>query len=117
MSEPASGYTKEPTQQPYRGPIGELERLQAEIDDDLTTGRISPEVYQDANHRIGIALKAATEPVPEVKGKRIRAVGIPHKEIDTEKLAMVYWMHAKRLAKERRGAGVGTTETRESNVA
>jgi hypothetical protein len=29
-------------------------------------------------------------------------VGIPRKEIDTDKLAMVYWMRAKRLAMERR---------------
>jgi hypothetical protein len=103
MSDPALTPANEPAEPPYRGAIGELERLQAEIDDDLTAGRISPEAYQSANGRIASALQAATEPLPP--GQKIRAVGIPRKEIDTEQLAMVYWMQAKRLAREKREAG------------
>ena len=93
----------QPADKPWRGAIGELEDLQAEIDNDLTAGRLSPESYQDANARIATALKAATEPLPP--GEKIRVVGIPRKEIDTEKLAMVYWMQAKRLAREKREQG------------
>jgi hypothetical protein len=109
MSDPALIPAHEPVEQQYRGPIGELERLQAEIDDDLTAGRISPEAYQSANGRIASALKAATEPLP--LGQKIRAVGIPRKEIDTEQLAMVYWMQAKRLAREKREAQDEQTST------
>lgn len=87
---------------PWRGTLEELERLQDEIDNDLTAGRLSPEAYQSANERIAIALKAATEPLPQADGRKLRVVGIPRKAIDTEKLAMVYWMQAKRLAREKR---------------
>jgi hypothetical protein len=100
MSDPAP--YEEPTKRPWRGAIGELEDLQTEIDDDLTAGRISPEVYWSANERIGEALKAATAPVPADNGRRIRAVGIPAKEIDVEQLAQAYWLMGKRLAREKR---------------
>jgi hypothetical protein len=52
-------------------------------------------------------LKAATKPLPETDGRKLRVVGIHRKEIDTEQLAMVYWMQAKRLARERRESGSG----------
>jgi hypothetical protein len=74
----------------------------AEIDDDLVAGRISPEAYQEADRRITEALRAGSEPIPTTGGRNVRVVGIPKKEIDPEQLAMVYWMQAKRLVREKR---------------
>ena len=34
--------------------------------------------------------------------KRIRVEGVRRREIDTEQLALVYWLQAKRLLRERR---------------
>jgi hypothetical protein len=34
--------------------------------------------------------------------KSIKVTGVRHKEIDTEQLAMIYWLQAKRIVKERR---------------
>lgn len=34
--------------------------------------------------------------------KRIRVEGVRKREIDTEQLALVYWLQAKRLLRERR---------------
>jgi hypothetical protein len=96
-----------PEARPWLGAINELALIQAEADDDLTAGRISPEVYRDVCDRITKALAAATEPVPEAEGRKIRAVGLPVKEIDTQKLAMVYWMQASRLAREKREKEAG----------
>jgi hypothetical protein len=39
------------------------------------------------------------------RSKRIRVKGIRRKETDTEQLAMVYWLMAKRRIRERRDAG------------
>lgn len=78
MSTTASDLQNQPAE-PYTGPIGELERLQTEIDDDLTAGRISPEAYQSANERIAIALRAVTAPLlaaPTIN-RNVRVVGIP----------------------------------------
>ena len=35
-------------------------------------------------------------------GSRLKVIAIPRKEIDLEQLAMVYWLQAKRMVRERR---------------
>jgi hypothetical protein len=36
------------------------------------------------------------------KTRRIKVTGVRREEIDTEQLALVYWLQAKRILKERR---------------
>jgi YD repeat-containing protein len=91
---------------PWRGPLPELERLQAEIDDDLTHGRITADEYDAARQRIEHTLKVLTAPPspPESKrkGKPIRVVGIPAKKIDTELYAMTLFLAGQRAVREKR---------------
>lgn len=36
------------------------------------------------------------------KSRRIKVTGVRREEIDTEQLALVYWLQAKRILKQRR---------------
>jgi hypothetical protein len=42
--------------------------------------------------------------------RRIRVKGVRKSEIDTEQLALVYWLQAKRILKERRQAETAAKE-------
>ncbi|UUY01590.1 hypothetical protein LRS13_12690 [Svornostia abyssi] len=88
--------------QAWGGTLAELSRLQQEIDDDLTHGRITPEDYDFARRRIEAAVKVATQPVQS--GQRIRVTSIPQKEIDTDKLAVAYMLLARAEARRKRAA-------------
>lgn len=82
--------------------INTLSKIQAEIDDDLTAGRMTPDDYQYATERIRITLANWTRPPDPGQGYRVAA--IPNKTIDTQKLAQAYWLMANRLARERRAS-------------
>jgi hypothetical protein len=44
------------------------------------------------------------------KSHNVKVKGIPRKEIDTEQLAMVFWLQAKRMVKERKEKGLPPPE-------
>jgi len=85
-----------------------LLELRYEIGEDLAAGRISQDDYDGCKQRIEDSLRQLDEP-PQ-PGETIRVIGIPRKQIDTQKLAMVYWLQARRQVRERKGLPPPTEE-------
>src|SRR6266511_4088943 len=79
----------------------ELMKLRYEIEEDLAAGRIEQHDYDFCLHQIETNLKSLDEPLPP--GQKIRVVGIPHKQIDVDKLAAAFLMQAENQIRQRRG--------------
>jgi hypothetical protein len=85
-----------------------LLELRYEIDEDLAAGRMTEAEHSSCRQRIEDSLRQLDE--PRRPGETIRVVGIPRKKIDIEKLALVYWMQARRQIREKKGLPPPTDE-------
>ena len=86
----------------------QLLELRYEIDEDLAAGRMTEAEHSSCRQRIEDSLRHLDE--PGRPGETIRVVGIPRKKIDIEKLALVYWLQARRQIREKQGLPPPTDE-------